>query len=489
LLVEHPVGAVFLLALLARGVLVTIIAVRNGGYLFDDDHQYIALASDVVHGRTGHWDDYTRGLYDSNATFMWPLTALFAVFGVHAFLGQAMVALAGAATAAVVVRLVLEFAGRGVALLSGAAVAIMPSQVLFSSVTLKDALVWACLSGIALVAAIAGRVHGRALVKAALACVVLLVLLGFLRQHTLVVAAWALMLTTWLGDAADRGRRTAAAAIMALAVPFVAGAGIGGIGILDRTASLAEQRALGAQGAATALVSPAPDVGNAPRPIATAPGDADPLRTEAEAAAARARAAQDRLQSVLGVLNQPSPPPDARERLAAARRAADQARSESARLQQQLASAATRAPAANATPAPDVDSSFGAGVGASTAGSNLAYLPHGLAVMTLYPYPWSSQSSGRMQLARVEMVLWYPLLLLGLLGLVQLRRHGRVLGFPLVVGGGIATMWALVEGNFGTAYRHRGEFVWAAVVLAAAGLGVLWSRHLGRETRATAMTG
>jgi hypothetical protein len=71
------------------------------------------------------------------------------------------------------------------------------------------------------------------------------------------------------------------------------------------------------------------------------------------------------------------------------------------------------------------------------------------------------------------MLLWYPLLLLAALGLVGVRRHARVLAFPLVLGGGIATMWALVEGNFGTAYRHRGEFVWAVVVLAAAGVTVL----------------
>jgi hypothetical protein len=473
-IVEHPVAAAFLLALLARGVLVAIIAVRNGGTLFDDDHQYVVLAGDVVRGRTGDWDQYTRGLYDSNATFMWPVTALFAVFGVHAVLGQAFVALAGAGTAAIVARLVLEFAGPRIALVSGAAVAVMPSQVLFSSLTLKDALVWACLSGIALVAAVAGRVHGRSLAKAGLACLVLLVLLGFLRQHTLVVAAWALVLTTWLGDAESRGRRMAAAAALALAVPFVAGAGVGGIGLLDRTASLAEQRALGAQGAATALVSPAPDIGNLPRPSPSARPDVAQLPAQVQAAATRARTAQQQVQQALRTLQQPSPPPDAAARLAAARREAEQARLESELLRQRLASAASPAPVAdNPTPAPDVDTAFGSGVGSSTAGSNLAYLPHGLAVMALYPYPWSAQSSGRMQLARVEMVLWYPLLLLAAVGLLGLRRHARVLSFPIVGGGGIATMWALVEGNFGTAYRHRGEFVWAVVVLAAAGLSVL----------------
>jgi hypothetical protein len=38
-------------------------------------------------------------------------------------------------------------------------------------------------------------------------------------------------------------------------------------------------------------------------------------------------------------------------------------------------------------------------------------------------------------------------------------------------------MYALTEGNLGTAYRHRGEFVWVVALLAALGLSrvVAWS--------------
>jgi hypothetical protein len=37
------------------------------------------------------------------------------------------------------------------------------------------------------------------------------------------------------------------------------------------------------------------------------------------------------------------------------------------------------------------------------------------------------------------------------------------------VGLGTIAMWALIDRNFGTAYRHRGEFLWAVVVLGALG--------------------
>jgi hypothetical protein len=101
--------------------------------------------------------------------------------------------------------------------------------------------------------------------------------------------------------------------------------------------------------------------------------------------------------------------------------------------------------------------------------NNALYLPRGLAAMTLMPYPWQSTPSHAMALAKLETVIWYPLLLLGLVGLSSLRRHSRVLGYAVVVGAAIAVMWALVEGNFGTAYRHRGEFVWVVALLAAFG--------------------
>jgi hypothetical protein len=49
--------------------------------------------------------------------------------------------------------------------------------------------------------------------------------------------------------------------------------------------------------------------------------------------------------------------------------------------------------------------------------------------------------------------------------------------FPILVGGGILVMYALTEGNIGTAYRHRGEFVWVVAILGSSGLDRLVARR------------
>jgi hypothetical protein len=105
--------------------------------------------------------------------------------------------------------------------------------------------------------------------------------------------------------------------------------------------------------------------------------------------------------------------------------------------------------------------------------------------MLLRPFPWQPAPTSALRLAQLEMVIWYPLLLLAAFGLIAVRRSAHVLLFPLLVGAGSAAMWALVEGNFGTAYRHRGEFVWVVALLAAAGAADLRRWQLQRRYRGT----
>ena len=103
--------------------------------------------------------------------------------------------------------------------------------------------------------------------------------------------------------------------------------------------------------------------------------------------------------------------------------------------------------------------------------ADILYLPTGLRVMLLDPLPNQLDQSPNMRYAFAEHLLWHPLLLLALIGIVA-RRASLTPGlvFTLLVTGGLATMWALVEGNFGTAYRHRGKLVWGVAVLAGIGL-------------------
>jgi hypothetical protein len=123
--------------------------------------------------------------------------------------------------------------------------------------------------------------------------------------------------------------------------------------------------------------------------------------------------------------------------------------------------------------------------GHGDAARELSYLPKGLTVVALRPWPWeSSDGSVGVELARVETLAWYPLLVLALFGLGGAWRRRRALAFPILSGSGALVMYGVTEGNLGTAYRHRGELVWALVLLATLGAERLLRRRQG-STRAT----
>jgi hypothetical protein len=72
----------------------------------------------------------------------------------------------------------------------------------------------------------------------------------------------------------------------------------------------------------------------------------------------------------------------------------------------------------------------------------------------LEPLPWRHDSLSQ-RLAALETIVWYPMLVLAAIGLVQsVRRRLETVVFPIVVGGGTLVMWGLIEGNIGQ-HRHR----------------------------------
>ena len=59
-----------------------------------------------------------------------------------------------------------------------------------------------------------------------------------------------------------------------------------------------------------------------------------------------------------------------------------------------------------------------------------------------------------------ETLLWYPLFLMSLLGFrISLRDRMSTALFPVSVLLVVVSSYALVEGNFGTAYRHRAQIM------------------------------
>src|SRR4029077_795486 len=146
--------------------------------------------------------------------------------------GQLMVAVAGAGAAALTT--VVGFGGRGGggggaggvrvgplapvrvrwAIAAGLVMALLPSMVLWSSLTLKDAFVWCVLAGLGVVACeLEGPPARFAMVGAS--GVVLFVLMDHLRAQTFVVAVWAFAAALVLGGG-RRWRERAAVGVLVL---------------------------------------------------------------------------------------------------------------------------------------------------------------------------------------------------------------------------------------------------------------------------------
>lgn len=403
---RHPVMTVVVVAVLARVTVVLGFAVLADGSLFQDDGTYRLMAEQKAFGKTEGWDEYTRVLYDQTATLLVPLTLLFRTFGSAPVLGQLLVAAFAVAAAAAITRVALISLPTPFAIATGSVVALMPSQVLFSSLLLKDAPVWAILSGLALLVAATLRARPVKAAATLVSAVVLLQLLAHLRLHTLVVACWALALALLLARGSARRRAALAAAGLGILVlmPLAHALGPAGLDLVRNGAvTLEERRTANAAGAATAFVPP-------PRAAGAPPSGTD------------------------------------------------------------------RPPSPNASPAPPSPG----GEDAASGRRGLDALPRGLSVILLEPYPWQRLHNVQMKLALAENLIWWPLLGLAAFGLTATWRHRDVLAFPALAGGATVFLYALSEGNFGTAYRHRGEFVWAAALLAGFGLSQLYTLRNSR---------
>ncbi|MDQ3964088.1 MAG: hypothetical protein M3277_09305 [Actinomycetota bacterium] len=441
--------SVFLCALITRCVLVAVSGLFESFAL--DDSTYHQITSDMASGDISHWDDYTYSLFWSTATFSVPVTGLYELFGSDLWIGQLYVALLGALTAVVVTAIALEFLDRRWAIASGVAVALLPSQVFWSSQLMKDASVWLALAVLSLLIAVAGRASGRRLAACWAGIALCLVGLAFLREHTLVVAAWAVVVAAFAGLPAFRIARVIPAVLLAVAIPWlVAGVGPGGWSLVTNAGALPLLRYQMAQDANTAIV------------------DTTPRGTEAEldVLVTEQREISEEIATLEAALQQASPRTGSdRKTLAQQRKRLEALREEHAALlaeQQEIQS----------PPAITEEGSLD---------PSIKHLPRGLSVMLLEPLPLPFSGSTPLRLARLESLLWYPLLILAGIGLWRAKAHLRVLLFPLVAGAGILLLYALSEGNIGTAHRHRGELVWVVALLAGYGA----SRIFRGQARAT----
>ncbi|MDX1649204.1 MAG: hypothetical protein R3263_05050 [Myxococcota bacterium] len=113
---------------------------------------------------------------------------------------------------------------------------------------------------------------------------------------------------------------------------------------------------------------------------------------------------------------------------------------------------------------------YASGADVSTPLGALRYLPLGLTYFLLAPAPW--QLLGPRQLLTLpEMLAWYALLPFVVSGLVGALRERFVQALPVAtLAFGLTVSYALVEGNLGTAYRHRAQVLVLFLIFAGAGL-------------------
>jgi hypothetical protein len=367
-------------ALAVRLVAAVFISVFIGfdEQVFADVNVYDRLAEKRSSGvYLGRQDEF---FYDRYATYVLPLSIFYRVFGTHIFWGQLLAVGAGAVTAALVTRLLLMVTAARWALFGGAIVALLPSQIVWSSTVFRDSFIWMVTAAMALACAFAAQERGRKLVALGVGLAVLAFLLGHLRWSTMIVACWALPIAALFSARTNRPARVVAAALIALLIPWYVGAGPAGLSYVT-DASLTEIRADRAVGAESAVVD---------------------------------------------------------------------------------------------------DEGGRAGLG---------HLPRGLSVILLEPFPGTQFTGGSVRLAQLELVFWYPLLIVALFGIPEAVRRRRLLAFGIVSGGALIIVYALSEGNFGTAFRHRGELVPPLAVLAALGAPVVLARWRGAGRTRTQVSG
>ena len=97
----------------------------------------------------------------------------------------------------------------------------------------------------------------------------------------------------------------------------------------------------------------------------------------------------------------------------------------------------------------------------------LQFLPLGMAYFLLVPFPWHTHNLLAVVSIGMNVLFWYPIIVLSIFGVRRLWQHSRPIAYFLLtfVAGGLL-IYGSVEGNIGPAMRHRTQFQFIFFVLA-----------------------
>lgn len=110
--------------------------------------------------------------------------------------------------------------------------------------------------------------------------------------------------------------------------------------------------------------------------------------------------------------------------------------------------------------------------------AQLAHVPEGLMYALFAPFPWVIPSLPYLGVS-FDMLLWYVVLVGAVWSVWLHRERWQLYAPPVLLVLGIVGVFALVEGNLGTLFRHRGMVIPATIVLASPALKtwLVWIHH------------
>ena len=516
LLDRRPLTCVFGVAVVARLVMALVACLVSDKYLIPDEGTYLNFAEAVSRGIEPNdlWPGYGQSFVDSTRVFLLQVAAIFDVFGRQRFLAQMPAVLYGSLAAVVVTRTAMLGLRRWFAIGAGLVAALFPSQVFWSSLVLRESMIWLGLACLVFLAAWAkpGRSRQDLLLVAVGAGVVMIALL-WLRVQTAVIAMWCFGIVFALRRG-ERLLRMSVAMLLLLAIPWSVGLGPLGLhffdGALSRLGYTRTVLALRADSAFDYEQQVAESA--ASQEVDLLLGDAFQAAEEVASgdAARRVEAAAVRAESA--ATGAGAAELAALKALEAARRAAELARAEAAasaaaELAVEAAEAALEAARAASVAAREAieageeaatalrevhrladEAAIAAGRAAeeATAGAwavlsardedvepietSLRMFHLGVYNTMLRPLPWQATRSIDLFAASLETPLWLAMYALVAVGAWRFRRDAGLVAMPILLTAGIVAAGAVSHGNLGTAFRHRGQLVVVFAILAMAGV-------------------
>jgi hypothetical protein len=429
-------------------------AVGLGGFITGDDREYFVVSRALVLWLQGRPEPpyvppYWAGELYLFGTWVYIEGALFLVLGalplVPIFLNVAL----GAATAGITWAITMRLFGAAPAAIAGWSVALWPSLVLWSALNLKDALALALI--VVFLWAVT-RMRDEPVLRSLLAPALVLVLMQSLRGY--IFTGLAILLP--LAGAIVTGLPPRSHARVLVAAIAVGGGALAldqtGIGLGPRLLEHSEMYRTGMAIGARTAIAPSPPVqvrtgttfavaeltdgsvpARSPQVVHVPPQTRIVVGTPP--ATPRPGVVYVQPQDIVVVGPPETTPAPVQERVPFSA--------------QQLDLVPERTPTAE-----------------ELALRTIAYLPVGIVYSLFAPWPWLGGRT--LDLLTVpEMLVWYLALAAAAVTLWRSRGDLRGVAIPALFAAGTLLVFALVEGNWGTLYRHRSMVIPIVLALAA----------------------